>query len=278
MEGRVPWSVMEETSFVSSTGSRLAGLLWRGDATRTIVLVHGLASNARTWIAVGDLLNQFGPQVIAYDQRSHGRSERVDNGFDFPTYSADLEAVVRDVTPEPPVTVGQSWGGNVVIDHAASYRTLATMGIDGGFIRLGARFGSWDACASQLAPPRFEGATRQAVEGYMRTAHPGWTDQAIQGALGNFEDQPGGLVLPYLRFDDHMQILRSLFEHDPLAILPTINTPTQVVLARPGLVTEDEVELLGFDKITVVDGDHDLHLQQPETIAKLIWEATPWDR
>ncbi|MDH5503796.1 MAG: lysophospholipase, partial [Acidimicrobiia bacterium] len=140
---------MEETSFVSSTGTRLAGLIWPGNPTRTITLVHGLASNARTWIAVGDLLNQFGAQVVAYDQRSHGRSERVDVGFDFSTYSADLEAVVRDVTSESPVTVGQSWGGNVVIDHAARYRTLASVGIDGGFIRLRARFESWEACASQ---------------------------------------------------------------------------------------------------------------------------------
>ena len=267
---------MEETSFVSSTGSRLAGLIWRGDTTRTIVLVHGLASNARTWIAVGDLLNQMGAQVVAYDQRSHGRSERVGGGFDFPTYSADLEAVVKEVTPEPPVTVGQSWGGNVVIDHAARYRTLAAVGIDGGFIRLRARFESWEACAAQLAPPRFDGATRQAVEGYMRTAHPDWTNQAIQGALGNFQDQPGGLVLPCLRFEDHMQILRSLWEHDPLVLLPTIDSPTRVVLASPGRVTKEEVGLLGFDEITVVDGDHDLHLQQPDTIAKLIWEATPW--
>ncbi len=269
---------MEETSFVSSTGSRLAGLIWRGDTTRTIVLVHGLASNARTWIAVGDLLNQSGAQVIAYDQRSHGRSERVDDGYDFATYSADLEAVVRDVTQVPPVTVGQSWGGNVVIDHAARYSTLATMGIDGGFIRLRGRFESWEACAAQLAPPRFEGATRQAVEGYMRTAHPDWTPEAIQGALGNFQDQPGGFVLPYLKYDHHMKILRSLWEHDPLAILPTINVSTHAVLARPGLVTEDEVDQLEFDEVTVVDGDHDLHLQQPETIAKLISEATPWDR
>lgn len=242
------------------------------------MLVHGLASNARTWIEVGELLNQSGAQVVAYDQRSHGRSERVDSGFDFPTYTADLEAVVREVTSATPLTVGQSWGGNVVIDHAARYRTLSTIGIDGGFIRLRSRFGSWEECAAALAPPRFVGTTRQAVEGYLRTGHPDWTDRAIQGALANFQEQPGGLVLPYLSYDDHMRILQSLWEHDPLAIVPTINTPTHVVLARPGLVTEHEVEQLGFGEISVLDGDHDLHLQQPEAIAKLIWGATPWDR
>ena len=134
---------MDFTSLRSSTGSKLAALVWDGDPSRTFVLVHGLASNARTWIQVADLLSSTGAKVVAYDQRSHGGSETVETGFDFPTYVADLQAVIAQSATAAPVTVGQSWGGNVVVEHAALHPTNAVVGVDGGFIRLADQWPDW---------------------------------------------------------------------------------------------------------------------------------------
>lgn len=262
----------------SSTGHDLSGLVWPGNPDQTIVLVHGLASNARTWIAVGDLLNSDGNQVVAYDQRSHGQSARVSTGFDFPTYVADLDTVVSSTTTRPPVTVGQSWGGNVVVEHAAHHPVAAVVGLDGGFIRLADRFANWEACAAQLSPPRFNGITRVGIEARLRTAHPDWSDQAIGGALANFEDQPDGTVLPHLTFENHMMVLRSLWEHDPAQALARASGPSHAIVARSGPSADPDATDLGFDNVVWLDGDHDLHLQQPDTIAKLIQEITPWGR
>jgi len=185
--------------------------------------------------------------------------------------------VVSAIGSAPPVTAGQSWGGNVVIEHAARYPTRGTIGIDGGFIDLRSRFATWDECAELLAPPRFDGATRQAVEGYIRTSHPDWADEAIAGTLANFADEPDGQVRPYLRYEDHMRVLQSLWDHDPMTVVPKIAAPTCAVLARPGMATEAAVRRLGFETVALIDGDHDLHLQYPAVVAKLIWETATWD-
>lgn len=268
---------MDLTEFVSSTGSRLAAMVWPGDKARPIVLVHGLASNARTWTQVAEMLNKRGAHVVAYDQRSHGQSDRVDSGFDFVTYADDLQLVISATGTAPPVTVGQSWGGNVVIEHAARYPTKAAIGIDGGFIDLQRRFATWDECAGLLAPPRFEGTTSEAVEGYIRASHPDWSDEAVAGTLANFAAEPDGQVRPYLKYEDHMRILKSLWDHEPMKVVPTIPSPTCAVLARPGMASEEAVRQLGFDTVALVDGDHDLHLQHPAVVANLIWETAAWD-
>ena len=61
-------------------GPRLA--LRRADGDRRpFLLVHGLSSNARLWDGVGRRLAAAGHQVVAVDQRGHGRSEQVADGY-----------------------------------------------------------------------------------------------------------------------------------------------------------------------------------------------------
>ena len=107
-----------------------------------MLLVHGLASNARMWDGVGDALARLGHEVAAVDLRGHGQSEKPDSGYDFGTVTTDLRDVARGLGWERPVVVGQSWGGNVAVELAArapgAVRGVA--GIDGGAIDLRARF------------------------------------------------------------------------------------------------------------------------------------------
>ena len=83
------------------------------------LLVHGLASNARMWDGVAVVLAAAGHPVVAVDQRGHGRSSKPDEGYDFDTIVADLVALIASLGWVRPVVVGQSWGGNVVIELGA---------------------------------------------------------------------------------------------------------------------------------------------------------------
>ena len=83
------------------------------------LLVHGLASNARMWDGVGEELARLGHPSIAIDQRGHGRASKPDDGYDFGTLTNDLLAVIDEMDIDPPIVVGQSWGGNVVMELAA---------------------------------------------------------------------------------------------------------------------------------------------------------------
>src|SRR5262249_35265586 len=130
-------------------------------AAAPFVLVHGLASNLRLWDGVAEHLQARGHTVVALDQRGHGRSDAPDSGYDMDTVVADLQAVIQARGLARPIVVGQSWGGNVVLEygwrHARAVRGVVC--VDGGVIELAERFPSWDACQAALSPPRLDHLT-----------------------------------------------------------------------------------------------------------------------
>ena len=74
-------------------GLELAVREWAGERSPAFLLVHGLASNARTWDGVARHLNDAGHRVVAVDQRGHGQSDKPDDGFSFEALTADLCAL-----------------------------------------------------------------------------------------------------------------------------------------------------------------------------------------
>ena len=65
---------------------------WGGDG-RPVLLLHGLASTCHIWDLVAPLLAEDF-RVVALDQRGHGLSAQVDDGFDFATVSGDAAALI----------------------------------------------------------------------------------------------------------------------------------------------------------------------------------------
>lgn len=260
----------------SSTGSLLAALEWEGEPDRSFLLVHGLSSNARTWSGVAESLCSRGCRVIAVDQRSHGQSDVTENGYDFATVAADLLAVIEQTGLKRPILVGQSWGGNVVIETASRYSDAlsAVVGVDGGHIQLADRFPTWEECARTLAPPRFEGLLSEELETFLRTAHPDWSDAGISGTLANVRPDGNGGVRPNLPFDKHMLILRELYAHRPSQLMSDVGIPSLLLAARSPEI--DVGSNTGFEDVVIIDGDHDLHVQQPDVVAMHLDRVAPW--
>ena len=77
---------------------------------RPFLLVHGLASNARTWDGVAQRLNAAGHHVVAIDQRGHGLSDKPSTGYDFAQITSDLRALIESLELRRPILAGQSWG------------------------------------------------------------------------------------------------------------------------------------------------------------------------
>jgi pimeloyl-ACP methyl ester carboxylesterase len=89
-------------------------------AELTVVLVHGLALDRRTWHFQRRFLSELRePSVrqVIYDQRSHGRSERAPReSCTIEQLGHDLAAVIRALAPDGPlVLVGHSMGGMTVM-------------------------------------------------------------------------------------------------------------------------------------------------------------------
>jgi len=252
--------------------------VWAGGAGVPFLLVHGLSSNRRLWEGSAARLHELGHPVATVDLRGHGRSDKPDHGYDFATMGSDLLKVLDAVGFEEAVLAGQSTGGNIVVDLAAQApeRVAGVAGIDGGALELSRQFPEWERCKVALAPPPLAGTPAARVEGWIRRGHPGWSDWAVEATMANLEHLPDGTVRPWLSLDNHLRILRSLWEHRPSTVIPKLDVPALLVMADTGddwaqqkrAVAE---ELAGHVRVEWFSpGDHDLHAQHPVELADLL--------
>jgi pimeloyl-ACP methyl ester carboxylesterase len=143
-------------------GKRTAHLRdWGGpDVPPALLLVHGLASNARTWDLLAPLLvPNF--RLIAIEARGHGVSAKPDDGYDLPTIAGDLARAIAALGWSRPLVVGHSWGAHVALQLPADYPYLPAgiVLLDGGTNEL-ASVMPLEETLERLAPPRLAGAPR----------------------------------------------------------------------------------------------------------------------
>lgn len=276
--GPVPPSPLEEDEVRLPDGTRLALRRAPGPA-RAFLLVHGLASNARLWDALGRRLVDQGHEVVAVDLRGHGRSDQVREGHSTGQAAADLAAVSAAlglVGEREPIAVGQSWGGNVVVTQAARHGGVAALGlVDGGWLSLGERYATFEQCWAELAPPEFTGVRLTQLAQRFRSWHGDWPEESILGSLANFEELPDGTARSRLAREHHRDILLSLWETDVRTEYARVHVPVLIAPARsagddPARLAAPEAAAaqLGDAEISWYDGaDHDLHAQQPDRLA-----------
>lgn len=109
-----------------------------------ILLIHGFASNVKVnWQSTGwiDLLTKAGRQVIALDNRGHGRSEKL---YDPALYTAremarDSSRLIAHLGHERLDIMGYSMGARLTallgIHHSEQARSLTIAGLAGNMIR-----------------------------------------------------------------------------------------------------------------------------------------------
>lgn len=271
-------------------GVSLCARLHPGERT-PFLLVHGLASNARMWDGAAAALAAAGHAVVAVDQRGHGRSSKPDHGYDFATVVDDLVALIDALGLDRPIAVGQSWGGNVVLELGAtrSAAVRAVVAVDGGFIELGSHFRTWEACCQALTPPRLTGTPATRMRQWMREAHADWPETGIDGSMANFEVRADGTIAPWLTLERHLMILRALYEHRPSQRYAQVGVPALLVPADTGDVawTSDKRTAVEAAIAALPHGrahwfspaDHDIHAQHPvelaEVLTRFAHEVTP---
>ena len=276
----------------AGTGVRLRTLRW-GIPTQSVqvplVLIHGLASNALLWQGAAHEFMTMGHAVVAIDLRGHGLSEKPDDGYDMQSVTKDVVGVLRalaDQGYDRPVVVGQSWGGNIVVElaHTRPELVRGVVAVDGGFLELQTHFPQWEECSIALRPPNLLGTPAARMRGYMQSAHPDWPQSGIDGSMANFEHLADGTIRPWLTLDRHLMILRGLWEHKPTHIYDDISVPVMFVPAEgPGGVFSEtkrhaiEHALQRVPKVRVEwfsPADHDLHAQHPVRFAQVVHKAT----
>jgi pimeloyl-ACP methyl ester carboxylesterase len=257
---------------------------------RSIVLLHGLASNAIWWNLVEPhLARRF--RVTSLDQRGHGQSDKPDGGYDFATVVGDLATFIAALGLERPVVVGHSWGGNVALEYAARHHddVAGIVLVDGGFLEPSSRPGAtWERAERELAPPDLTHLTlEQLVQGAKRWELGRiWSEEVEAALVGNFSVAEDGTVRPNLSRENHMRVVRALWEQKPSELYGDVRCPVLFVAAErqaEGRAQEwlelkreaiDRAESLLRDCRTLwlPDTIHDIPLQRPVELATAIEE------
>jgi pimeloyl-ACP methyl ester carboxylesterase len=90
---------------------------------RPVVLIHGWPLSGRSWEAQVHALVEAGHRVIAYDRRGFGQSSQPWGGYDYDTFTADLDALLTHLDVRDAALVGFSMGGGEVVRYIATRGT-----------------------------------------------------------------------------------------------------------------------------------------------------------
>ncbi|HXP14179.1 MAG TPA: alpha/beta hydrolase [Actinomycetes bacterium] len=268
---------------VAGDGVRLHARDWGGSGP-VVLLLHGLASNARIWDGVATRLAGAGLRVVALDLRGHGASDQPGSGYDFATVGRDLAAALGGLGLERPVLVGHSWGANVALQFAADRPgTVAGLVlVDGAVLGVAEWAGATrEEVRRRLAPPRFAVplADWLALAGRLDPGGPAgqrWVRDYLRAGV---EVDDRGVARSRFRFDNHMQVVDALYDQRPAALYPLVDCPVLLCVAGDpadggelAVAKRDAVgralELLPSAHVTwYEDTMHDIPLQRPADLA-----------
>ena len=275
-------------SLLDRGGLRLHYLDWGGGGP-PVLLLHGLSSSAHIWDLMAPLLaDRF--HVVAVDQRSHGLSDRPEDGYDFANTTADIAALIRELGLEQPVVAGHSWGANVALQLAHDYPELVQgiVLVDGGFIERSGDV-TWDQAEKEMRPPDIDGTPVERFLSYVKnfpaakSVEPSALEHMV---ITNFIVRDGKVYRP-LTIPNHMKIARAIFDQRPSELLPDVHLPVLIVPAIREGESEQEKRWQDYRErglaairevrpdirvVRMEDTVHDVPVQRPSELARVIAE------
>lgn len=258
-----------------------------------ILLLHGWMDTGDTFQFVVDCMDER-RSFVALDWRGFGRSEWEPNGYWFPNYLADLDALLDHVSPHAPATiVGHSMGGNVAMLYSGvrPERVGRLVNIEGfGLPRVPAdrapdRYREW---LDQLrSPPGFAGyASIGQLAGFLARRNPRLTpERADFIARAWTRVAPDGQQL--IRSDPRHKLVNPVIyrREEAEACWRRVTAPVLLLLAEHseflGRLGEDgaperlrsHFRDMRVEKVPGVG--HMMHHERPDEVARLIEAFVP---
>jgi pimeloyl-ACP methyl ester carboxylesterase len=268
---------------VPGDGITLHARDWGGGG-QAVVLLHGLASNARIWDGVAPRLVGAGLRVVAINLRGHGDSDQPGDGYGFETVGRDLEAALAALGLAPPLLAGHSWGASVALEYAAG-RPGAVAGlalVDGGLLGVTEWAGTTrEEVRRTMAPPRFAVPLTDWLARAKRFDPGGsggrpWVRDHLRNGV---EVDDRGVARARFRFENHLQVIDAMYDQWPPDLYPLVDCPVLLCPAGdpgpPGATAGAKqgavaraLSLLPSASVTwFEDTMHDIPLQRPAELA-----------
>ena len=287
---------MAQESFVGVAGSSFHVLAWpAAKSTRKsaadaapFLLLHGLASTARSWEPVAQRLAAAGHRVLAADFRGHGLSDKPDDGYDLATFASDLTSLIEALELDRPVLVGHSLGAFVMLEAFARYAELGGLVrgvvlVEGGLVEASTQFTTLDEMLTRVTLPPVAGTPASRLEGYFRHTYPDWSDERVAGMMAGLEVRADGTVEWWLSPARLQALANSMWEQDVEALCSTLAAPALWIVADTGDAAWTEAKqvaaglvsrCLPRSRVEWLVADHDVHAHRPDEVAALILLST----
>jgi pimeloyl-ACP methyl ester carboxylesterase len=258
------------------------------DSALPVFLLHGWLDSGATFQFMVDAMQRDRP-LVALDWRGFGRSEWPQQGYWFPDYMGDLDAVLDRLSPAAPAClVGHSMGGNIACSYAGirPERVRCVVNLEGfGLPRTApgqapARMRKWLDQLKGLAE-RKDYASFEELAGIIRFRYPRFSvAQAafVAAAWGKLD--AGGRVL--LAGDPrHHWVNPILYKReDAEACWRELRAPLLMLVGE----ASDHLAKLGADGTTaafraifphieiarIAGAGHMLHIEKPDLVAPLV--------
>jgi len=239
----------------------------------SILLLHGLSSNAHYWDRVAGHLRSR--RLVALDLTPTDPADAA-----MPELLADIAFAITVLGMERPVVVGHSWGAGLALEFVAAHPGLVSgfVFVDGPINGV-ARIFTWDEVEALMQPPfhHFVSAADAVAEskGYLGVA---WDDDLEPYVEAGLERDGDGLVSK-LRSPVRLRILRDLYDSDPEKLWPKIQVPAAALIARKSDAKISRSTDAGMTRIADVapavgikrfETPHDIPLYAPAKVAREI--------
>ncbi|MHB8475279.1 MAG: alpha/beta fold hydrolase [Steroidobacteraceae bacterium] len=253
-----------------------------------VFLLHGWLDSGATFQFMVDALRREWP-LVALDWRGFGRSEWPQEGYWFPDYLGDLDALLDELSPGAPVRlVGHSMGGNIACSYAGirPERVRCVINLEGfGLARTSsaqapARMRKW---LDQLRTPaaRKDYASFEELAAIIRFRYPRFSAaQAafVAAAWGKLDgagrvrlagDPRHHRVNPILyKREDAEACWREL--RAPLLMLVGEESDMLAKLGADGTTAAFRAIFPHIEIVPIAGAGHMLHIERPELVAPLV--------
>jgi len=228
-----------------------------------VVMLHGLlVGNLTTWYFTAASALAKRHHVMLYDLRGHGRSSAAPDGFDVATQTLDLAALTSDYRREPMTLVGHSFGALIALRFALDYPE---------------RVGKLCLVEAPLPPSQIDELNdflKQSPE-QMVASLP----DEMRAFVERGSRQARRLLAQLVRLTCESSLIADLeAEPDiPDAQLATVPCPVSLVYGRDSSclhVGERLARVMPTAELTVLDGGHYVHLDQPRALTEHLVELT----
>jgi pimeloyl-ACP methyl ester carboxylesterase len=252
-----PDLVAEPEGFVVEVapGDRIHFLDWGGGATGTtggatggatadlgVLLIHGLSNTAWSWAPVARRM-RAARHVVAMDLRGHGLSDAPTEGYDAPTFAADVLAAAEGsgllTAPADRVVVAGHGFGAIVAAWAAAqlgHRCAGLVLVDGGWESLEAASGMEveEFLRGLEEPPEVMRSMTAFLADRAGFDPATWDADQQRAARATVVATHAGKVVPATRPHALEASVRAMFRYDPLVTLAAVEAPVVALAAADG--------------------------------------------